>query len=55
MGTHRQKLIKLLFRGFPVGFAAFVATIAIEKAVGIDWHDPRGIHKHGHGEEGGHH
>lgn len=59
-GTHRQRLIKTLFRGFPLGFAAFVATLGIEAAFGIDWHDPRGLHKHGHGhaehgEEGGHH
>lgn len=42
---------------FSVGFAAFVATLAIEKAFNIDWHDPRGLHKgHGdHGTEGGHH
>lgn len=57
MGTHRQRLMKLLFRGLPLGFGLTVATIAIEKALGVDWHDPRGLHRgHGdHGEEGGEH
>lgn len=59
-GTHRQRIVTFLFRGFPLGFAATVATICAEKALGIDWHDPRGLHKgehgHGHGDEdGGHH
>jgi NADH dehydrogenase (ubiquinone) 1 beta subcomplex subunit 3 len=47
-------LRKVLFRGFGIGFIAFAATIGIEQAFGIDWHDPRGIHKDGHGH-GGHH
>ena len=57
-GTHRQRLMTLLFRGLPLGFGLFLATIGAEKALGIDWHDPRGIHGgHGHGEhsEGGDH
>lgn len=48
--------MKVLFRGLPLGFACFVATIGIEQALGIDWHDPRGIHGHEHGHgDGGHH
>lgn len=54
-GTHNQRLMKVLFRGFPVGFAAFVVTLGIEQAIGMDWHDPRGLHGHGHGHGDGHH
>lgn len=44
-----------LFRGFSVGVVLLGVTIAVEKAFGIDWHDPRGIHGgHGHGH-GDHH
>lgn len=56
VGTHAHRA-KFFLRGLPLGIALTVATIGIEKAFGVDWHDPRGLHKHGHGhgEEGGHH
>uniref|UniRef100_U5ERX7 NADH dehydrogenase [ubiquinone] 1 beta subcomplex subunit 3 n=1 Tax=Corethrella appendiculata TaxID=1370023 RepID=U5ERX7_9DIPT len=53
-GTHRGRLMQVLFRGLPLGFAAFVATIAIEKALGIDYHAPVPGHE-GHGHGHGHH
>ena len=49
----------MLFRGFPLGFGLFAATLAIETAFHVDWHNPRGLEKfaHGHGDhaDGGHH
>ncbi|EDS39547.1 conserved hypothetical protein [Culex quinquefasciatus] len=56
--THRSRLINFLFKGFPLGFAAFVATIGVEFALGIDYHGHgHGDHGSGHGDEkhGGHH
>ncbi|XP_055705042.1 NADH dehydrogenase [ubiquinone] 1 beta subcomplex subunit 3 [Phlebotomus papatasi] len=53
-GTHRQRLMSVLFRGFGIGFAAFLATIGIEKAFNIDYTGGRHAHGHGHGEEGHH-
>ncbi|KAL9703735.1 hypothetical protein quinque_007253 [Culex quinquefasciatus] len=44
--------------GFPLGFAAFVATIGVEFALGIDYHGHgHGDHGSGHGDDkhGGHH
>uniref|UniRef100_A0A8W7P603 Protein aurora borealis n=1 Tax=Anopheles coluzzii TaxID=1518534 RepID=A0A8W7P603_ANOCL len=49
--THRSRLITFLFKGFPLGFAAFVATIGVEYALGVDYHAHGG---HGHGDEKGH-
>ncbi|XP_053684526.1 NADH dehydrogenase [ubiquinone] 1 beta subcomplex subunit 3 [Sabethes cyaneus] len=49
--THRVRLVKFLFKGFPLGFAAFVATIGIEYALGVDYHAHPA---HDHGSEGGH-
>lgn len=47
--TKNQKLMKSLFRGLPLGLGLTVATIALEKAFKVDYHDPRGIHGgHGH-------
>ena len=41
--------MKSLFRGLPLGLGLTIATIALEKAFGVDYHDPRGIHGgHGH-------
>jgi hypothetical protein len=49
--TKSQRIVRSLFRGFPLGVGLLIATIAIEKALKIDWHDPRGIHGgHGHGD-----
>jgi NADH dehydrogenase (ubiquinone) 1 beta subcomplex subunit 3 len=64
-GTHRSRLLTLLFRGFPLGLAAFGATIAAEYAFGIDFHGSHhaqytiggqvfGGHDHGHHDEGHH-
>lgn len=46
-GTHGQRLRTFLFRGFKFGFAAFLVTIAAEKA----WEKmhPSSGHGHGHG------
>uniref|UniRef100_A0A182JK70 Protein aurora borealis n=2 Tax=Anopheles atroparvus TaxID=41427 RepID=A0A182JK70_ANOAO len=54
--THRSRLITFLFKGFPVGFAAFVATIGLEYALGVDYHGGHGHgdNGHGHGDEKGH-
>uniref|UniRef100_A0A182PJE9 Protein aurora borealis n=1 Tax=Anopheles epiroticus TaxID=199890 RepID=A0A182PJE9_9DIPT len=49
--THRSRLITFLFKGFPLGFAAFVATIGVEYALGVDYHAHGG---HDHGDEKGH-
>lgn len=60
MGTHSGRLLKM-FRGLPLGIALVVATVAAEKAMGVDWHNPRGLEKYnhhgGHGDhaEGAHH
>lgn len=35
--THRSRLILLLFKGFPQGFAAFVTTIGVEFALRVDY------------------
>jgi len=43
--THRVRLLKFLFRGFPLGLAAAAATIAYETAFADD------SHGHGHGNE----
>lgn len=54
-GTHRTRVIKFFFRGFPLGVAAFAATILAEQALGVDWH---GGHHADHGDSGhgaGHH
>lgn len=59
-GTHRQRVL-LLLRGLPLGIALCAGTIALEKAFGVDWHNPRGLekykHAHGHGDHAdeGHH
>ncbi|CAD7089364.1 unnamed protein product [Hermetia illucens] len=45
--THSKRLIKFMFRGFPLGFAAFLATIGVEYALKGD--------DHGHGHHGGDH
>ncbi|XP_035901148.1 NADH dehydrogenase [ubiquinone] 1 beta subcomplex subunit 3 [Anopheles stephensi] len=54
--THRSRLVTFLFKGFPLGFAAFVATIGVEYALGIDYHGGHGHGDggHGHGDEKGH-
>ncbi|KAG5673541.1 hypothetical protein PVAND_003581 [Polypedilum vanderplanki] len=53
--TRSQRLWKSLFRGFPLGLGLTIATVAIEKALKVDYHDPRGIHGHGHGHHSEHH
>uniref|UniRef100_A0A182MYS8 Protein aurora borealis n=1 Tax=Anopheles dirus TaxID=7168 RepID=A0A182MYS8_9DIPT len=53
--THRSRLVTFLFKGFPLGFAAFVATIGVEYALGVDYHGGHGHgNGHGHGDEKGH-
>jgi len=54
-GTHRTRLNTFLFRGLGVGFAAFLATCAVEYALGIG--KGQGGHGHGHEEhdDKGHH
>ncbi|CAH1405663.1 unnamed protein product [Nezara viridula] len=47
-GTTRQGLMTFFFRGFPLGFAAFLATIALEGAV-------KYMRSRGGGGDGGHH
>lgn len=47
--TFSQLFRKSVFKGFSLGVGLLVVTIAVEKALGIDWHDPRGIHKGEHG------
>lgn len=44
-----QRFGKGMFRGFPIAVGLVAITIGIEKALGVDYHDPRGIHPHGHG------
>ncbi|CAO1435154.1 unnamed protein product [Diamesa serratosioi] len=51
-GSHRSRVIGFLFRGLPLGIAAFAATIAAEKAFDIDFH---GDHMTKHGGGDGHH
>jgi NADH dehydrogenase (ubiquinone) 1 beta subcomplex subunit 3 len=50
--SKRQRIMLSFFKGLPVGVGLFIATIAIEKALGIDWHNPRNLeeykHEHGH-------
>ena len=36
--SHCSRLVNFLFKGFPLGFSAFVATIGVEFALGIDYH-----------------
>jgi len=48
-GTHRSRLNTFLFRGLGVGFCAFLATVAVEYALGIG--KGQGGHGHGHGHE----
>lgn len=55
MPRHGTLIRQMLLRGLPAGVVLLGITLGIEKAFGIDWHDPRGLgHGHGHGE-GGHH
>jgi NADH dehydrogenase (ubiquinone) 1 beta subcomplex subunit 3 len=62
-GTHRSRLMTFMFRGFPIGLAAFGVTIAAEYALGIDFHGSHhaeytiGGQKFGghHGDGHGHH
>lgn len=56
-GNRRTRIYRFLFRGAPLGFAAFLGTIAFEEYFGI--YKDHG-HGHGHGSnnehgEGGHH
>ncbi|XP_030566370.1 NADH dehydrogenase [ubiquinone] 1 beta subcomplex subunit 3 [Drosophila novamexicana] len=51
-GTHRSRLTTFMFRGLGVGFCAFLATIAVEYALGIG--KGQGGHGHGHDSEHGH-
>lgn len=46
-GNRRTRIIRFLFRGFPLGFAAFVATCGVEYSLGM-------YDNHGHGAHGGH-
>lgn len=52
--THGRRALGFFFKGFPLGFAAFVATIGFEYAF-----ISKDNHSHGHGDEagahGGHH
>lgn len=55
-GTITSRWIEMIFRGFRVGFAAFLVTLAVERALGIkDYHGH--VHhdeEHGEGHEGHH-
>lgn len=44
--THNRRLVGFLFRGFRLGFAAFVATIGIEYAFFNDKHGGHGHDDH---------
>lgn len=52
--THRTRLITFLFKGFPLGFAAFVATIGVEFALGVDYHGHGSHAEHGDDKHKGH-
>lgn len=51
-GHRRIRIIKFLFRGFPLGLAAFGATVGVEYALGV-YDNPHG-HGDGHGAHGAH-
>ena len=44
-------LRSVLFRGLSVGIVALGITIAVEKALGVDYHNPRGLEKYKHGHD----
>ncbi|XP_014272905.1 NADH dehydrogenase [ubiquinone] 1 beta subcomplex subunit 3 [Halyomorpha halys] len=54
-GTHRQRLLTFFFRGFPLGFGAFLATIALEAASKLTKGSGEGGHGGGGHGGGGHH
>lgn len=55
-GTFRSRALGFFLRGWKVGVPLFIATIAIEKAFGIEYGHGHGHgHEHGHGEDGKHH
>lgn len=45
-GKSSQRLAMCFFRGFPLGFAAFLATLGVEYAFGIPWMGSRPGHEH---------
>lgn len=49
-GTKMTRLASLLLCGVPLGVGMFIATLGIEKALGIDWHAHHHAHEEGHGE-----
>lgn len=53
-GTRGKRLALCFFRGFPLGVAAFLVTLGIEKAFNIPWQGVRPGHEH-HGHGDGHH
>lgn len=51
-GNRRTRIFRFIFRGFPLGVAAFAATCGIEYSLGY-YSNPHGGHG-GHGEQGAH-
>jgi len=50
-GTKGRRIYYAFFRGFPIGFAAFLTTLGVEYAFNIPWHASRPGHEHhDHGE-----
>lgn len=50
-GYRRTRIFKFLFRGFPWGLAAFVATVGVENYLGV-YDQPHGDgHGHGHADD----
>ncbi|XP_008561160.1 NADH dehydrogenase [ubiquinone] 1 beta subcomplex subunit 3 [Microplitis demolitor] len=49
-GSGWGRMGKMMFRGVPLGVGLFIATLGIEKALGIDWHAHHHAHEEGHSE-----